>query len=106
GKGGNVTWAFPEEGAIAYLSGTGIAKGTKNKALAEQYINLTIDPDLQTWVAETFNYAGTHPDMLKKLPPELQERVQFSEEEVARIINLDQEYMGKNRAEWTDRWNR
>jgi spermidine/putrescine-binding protein len=105
-QGGNVQWVFPKEGAISYLSGTAIAKNSKNKALAEQYINMTIDPSMQGWVARTFNYAGTHPGTLKTLPPELQERVQFSEAEVARIIDLDQDFMSKNRPEWTDRWNR
>lgn len=105
-RGGNVEWVFPQEGAISYLSGTGIAKNTKNKELAEKYVNLTIDPSLQGWVAKTFNYAGTHPDTLATLPVELQERVQFSEAEVARIIDLDQEFMSAQRAEWTDLWNR
>jgi spermidine/putrescine-binding protein len=105
-QGGKVEWVFPKEGAISYLSGTGIAKGTKNKALAEQYVNATIDPATQGWVAKVFNYAGTHPDTLKTLPVELQQRVQFSDAEVARIIDLDHEFMSAHRGEWTDRWNR
>jgi putative spermidine/putrescine transport system substrate-binding protein len=105
-QGGTAEWVFPKEGAISYLSGTGIAKNTKNKALAEQYVNMTIDPALQGWVAKEFNYAGTHPGMLKTLSPELQQRVQFSDAEVARIIDLDQDFMSSNRPAWTDRWNR
>jgi len=105
-QGGTVEWVFPEEGAIAYLSGTGIAKNTKNKALAEQYVNMTIDPAIQGWVAKVFNYGGTHPDTLATLPVELQERVQFSDEEAARIMDLDHEFISGNRADWTDRWNR
>jgi spermidine/putrescine-binding protein len=105
-QGGKVEWVFPKEGAISYLSGTGIAKNTKNKALAEQYVNMTIDPSTQGWVAQVFNYGGTHPDTFAKLPLELQQRVQFSPEEIARIIDLDQEFMSANRGEWTDRWNR
>jgi|GEM_PF-852970 spermidine/putrescine-binding protein len=105
-QGGHVEWVFPKEGAISYLSGTGIAKNSKNKALAEQYVNMTIDPSLQGWVAQVFNYGGTHPDTLAKLPVELQQRVQFSKEETDRIIDLDQEYMSANRGDWTDKWNR
>lgn len=105
-QGGKVEWVFPEEGAISYLSGTGIAKNTKNKALAEQYINMTIDPSIQGWVAKVFNYGGTHPDTLATLPVELQERVQFSEAETARIMDLDHEFISAHRGEWTDRWNR
>jgi putative spermidine/putrescine transport system substrate-binding protein len=105
-QGGKVEWVFPQEGAISYLSGTGIAKNTKNKALAEQYVNATLDPATQGWVANVFNYGGTHPDTLKTLPVELQQRVQFSDDEVSRIIDLDHEFISANRGEWTDRWNR
>jgi spermidine/putrescine-binding protein len=105
-QGGKVEWVFPKEGAISYQSGTGIAKNSKNKALAEQYVNMTIDPSIQGWVAQVFNYGGTHPDMLAKLPVELQQKVQFSPEETARIVDLDQEFMSANRGQWTDRWNR
>ncbi|WP_157813772.1 extracellular solute-binding protein [Sinorhizobium meliloti] len=105
-QGGTVEWVFPKEGAISYLSGTGIAKNTKNKALAEQFVNMTIDPSIQGWVAQVFNYGGTHPDTLAKLPVEFQERVQFSPEETARIIDLDHEFISGKRGEWTDRWNR
>ncbi|WP_430259881.1 ABC transporter substrate-binding protein [Neorhizobium sp. IRS_2294] len=105
-QGGKAEWVFPQEGAISYLSGTGIAKGTKNKVLAEQYVNATIDPSTQGWVAEVFNYGGTHPDTLKTLPVELQQRVQFPDEEIARIIDLDHQFISSNRGEWTDRWNR
>ncbi|TCR87995.1 extracellular solute-binding protein [Rhizobium sp. BK376] len=105
-QGGKVEWVFPKEGAISYMSGTSIAKNAKNKALAEQYVNMTIDPSTQGWVAQVFNYGGTHPDTLSKLPVELQQKVQFSPEETARIIDLDQEFMSANRGQWTDRWNR
>ncbi|GAW37312.1 spermidine/putrescine-binding periplasmic protein precursor [Roseovarius sp. A-2] len=105
-NGGNVKWVFPEEGAITYMSGTGIAKGTKNLEAAEKYINATIDPNLQSWVTEVYNYAPTNPATLEKLSPELQERVQFTSEEQERIINLDQDFMSMNRADWTDMWNR
>ena len=105
-NGANVEWVFPEEGAITYMAGTGIAKGTKNREAAEKYINATIDPSIQGWVTEVYNYAPTNPATLEKLPPELQERVQFTLEEQERIINLDQEFMSMNRADWTDMWNR
>src|SRR4051812_1740263 len=50
-KGWNapVEWVYPKEGGIAYTSGTCIAKNTKNIEAAEQYINTTMDPDVQTF---------------------------------------------------------
>ncbi|MCW4115727.1 ABC transporter substrate-binding protein [Aurantimonas sp. MSK8Z-1] len=105
-KGAKAEWVFPKEGAIAYMSGTSIAKGSKHLEAAETYVNMTIDPDIQGWVAEVYNYAPTNPQALAKLSPELQERVQFTPEQNDRIIALDQDYMSQNRADWTDRWNR
>lgn len=105
-QGGNVKWVFPEEGAITYMSGTGIARNTPHREWAEKYINTTIDPAVQGWVAEVYNYMPTHPAALAALPVELQERVQFTEEESARIVDLDQQFMSEQRADWTDRWNR
>ena len=45
GWGAPVEWVYPKEGGIAYTSGTCIAKGTKNLEAAEQYINVTMDPE-------------------------------------------------------------
>jgi hypothetical protein len=36
----------------------------------------------------------------------LQARVKISDDELNRIIELDHDFMGDRRAEWTDRWNR
>jgi spermidine/putrescine-binding protein len=105
-KGAKVEWVLPEEGAITYTSGTGIGKNTKHKALAEQYVNMTLDPQYQAWVAKVFNYAPTNPATLALLPPELRARVEFTPEQAARIIDLDQKSIAAKRAGWTDRWNR
>ena len=105
-RGGTVEWVFPSEGAITYASGTAIAKNTKNLDAALTYLNYTLDPKLQTTHTETANYPGSNSKMIEYLPPELQERVRFTEEELANLVTFDQEFMGNVRAEWTDRWNR
>ncbi|MCC6470842.1 MAG: extracellular solute-binding protein [Alphaproteobacteria bacterium] len=107
-KGWNapVEWAYPKEGGIPYSSGTSIAKGSKNLEAAEDYLNVTMDPQVQTFVATVYNYAGTNKDMAAKLSPELQERVKFPPEQMAKLVNLDHDFMSERRAEWTQRWNR
>lgn len=105
-KGAKVQWVLPEEGAITYLSGTGIGKNTKHKKLAEEYVNMTIDPQHQAWVAKVFNYAPTNPATLNLLSPELRARVEFTPEQLAKIVDLDQKAIAANRARWTDQWNR
>jgi len=101
-----VKWVYPKEGAILYSSGTAIAKGTKNLELAEQFLNLTLDPKIQTTYADKFNYPGTNNHMIGLLPPPLQERVRLTSEEMSRLIDLDHTTMAEQRPDWTDRWNR
>lgn len=107
-KGWNapVEWVYPKEGGIPFVSGTLIAKNTKNLEAAEQYLNTTMDPDVQPFAAKIYNYAGTNKDMLSRLSPELQERVKFPQEQIDRMIKLDHDFMGDRRAAWTERWNR
>jgi putative spermidine/putrescine transport system substrate-binding protein len=106
GWGTPVKWVFPKEGAISISWGTGIAKNTKNKELAETYLNLTIDPKGQPFFTKAFNYPGTNKKSLAELPPDLQKRVQYSDDELKRLVELDHGFMADRRADWTDRWNR
>ncbi len=105
-RGADVDWAYPREGALPYMSGCGIAKNTKNLELSESYINLVCDPQVQSWTTRMFNYPGTHPDEISTLPPNLQERAQFTPDHISRLVNLDLDYMADRRGEWTDRWTR
>ena len=53
-----------------------------------------MDPDVQPFAAKVYNYAGTNKLTLAKLPPELQERVKFPQDQIDRLVRLDLEYMG------------
>ena len=105
-RGGPVEWVYPKEGGIAYTSGTCIAKGTKNLEAAEQYINTTMDPDVQPFAAKIYNYGGTNKETLSHLPPELQKRVEFPQDQLDHLIKLDLGMMTDRRAAWVERWNR
>lgn len=106
GYGAPVEWVYPKEGGIAYTSGTCIAKDTKNLEAAELYINTTMDPSVQPFAAKIYNYGGTNKDTLSKLPPELQERVKFPQDQLDHLIKLDLGMMTEKRAAWVERWNR
>ncbi|MBI3512674.1 MAG: extracellular solute-binding protein, partial [Proteobacteria bacterium] len=84
-----VEWVYPKEGGIPYISGTSIAKNTKNLEEAEAYLDVTMDPEVQTFATKLFNYPGTNKDMLGKLTPDLQERARFSQAELDRLVTLD-----------------
>lgn len=106
GWGTPVKWVFPKEGAISISWGTGIAKNTKNRELAETYLNQTLDPKGQPFFTKAFNYPGTNRNSMAELSPELQKRVKYTDDELKRLIELDHGFMADHRAEWTDRWNR
>jgi len=101
-----VEWVYPKEGGVPFISGTGIAKGTKNLELAEAYLDVTMDPEIQPAFTKLYNYPGTNKDMIQRLTPELQERARFPQDQLDRLVTLDQEWMSDRRADWTDRWNR
>ena len=107
-KGWNVPveWVYPKEGGIAFTSGTCIAKNTKNLEAAEEYLNVTMDPEVQPFAAKIYNYGGTNKDTLARLSPELQERVKFPQDQLDRLVKLDLEFMGDHRAAWVERWNK
>jgi putative spermidine/putrescine transport system substrate-binding protein len=101
-----VEWVYPKEGGIPYISGTSIAKNTKNLEAAESYLDVTMDPDVQPFVTKVFNYPGTNKGMVSRLTPELKERAEFTQEQLDRLVTLDHELMSEKRADWTQRWNR
>jgi putative spermidine/putrescine transport system substrate-binding protein len=106
GWGAQAQWIWPKEGAISYASGAGIAKNTKNIELAETYLNLMLNPQVQKVIAERFNYAGSNPDTEAVLSPELQKRVHMTEADFNNLVQLDPVMMNARRADWTDQWNR
>lgn len=105
-RGGPVRWVYPKEGAIEISWGTAIARNTKNLELAEQYMNLTLDPETQTHFSHAFNYPGSNRKMVALLPQDLQNRVRFSDQELKHLIRFDHGFMSDRRAEWMERWNR
>ncbi len=105
-KGANVQWLYPKEGAIEVSWGYGIAKNTKHREWAEKWIDTAMDPKVQTYATHWANYPGSNPKMLEHLPAKLRERAFFTDDQLARMITLDHEFMSDKRAEWTERWNR
>jgi putative spermidine/putrescine transport system substrate-binding protein len=106
GWGAPANWVYPKEGAIAISWGTSIAKNTRNRALAETYLNQTLDPQGQIFFTKAFNYPGSNRKESDLLSPELQNRARVTEDELVHLVELDQEFMSDRRAAWTERWHR
>lgn len=108
---------FPENAALfipdgrpvevgAMLVQSDLAATLQNLELAEQYLSLTLDAQVQTIYAEKFNYPGSNLNSEALLPTALQERVRSTPQDMSRLVELDHATMATKRAEWTDRWNR
>jgi putative spermidine/putrescine transport system substrate-binding protein len=104
--GAPVAWVAPEEGAIEVSWGAGIAKGCRNRDLAEEYINILMSPACQVPYAEAFNYPGSNPETMDMLSPDLKKRVQTDPAVMAHLRKLDHAFISAHRAAWTEKWNR
>jgi putative spermidine/putrescine transport system substrate-binding protein len=100
----DVKWVFPSEGAISISWGTGIAKNTPNRELAERYLDMTLDPNGQIAFVKAFNYPGTNRNTASLMSPAERAATGLTDEERAHLVNLDQDYMSEQRLAWMSRW--
>ena len=98
-----VALAFPEEGAIGIIPTVSIPKGSQNKELAQQYIDILLSPEGQTCFAER-QFAGPT-NKTVELPPEIAQFVPYKDS-VQQMYFPDTAYVARVLPEWTDRWNR
>jgi spermidine/putrescine-binding protein len=98
-----VALAFPEEGAIGIIPTVSIPKGSPNKELAQQYIDILLSPEGQICFAER-QFAGPT-NKTVELPPEIAQFVPYKES-VEQMYFPDTAYVARVLPEWTDRWNR
>lgn len=96
--------AIPKEGLVLYLSEFTIARNAPNKDAAYAYINATLDPRPQVDFAKNMGYNPTVDNA--KVPPDLHERIAYSEEAQKNFMVQDYEYLAKNDAQLQDWWNK
>lgn len=101
-----IKWVFPKEGAISISWGTGIAKNTPNKDLAEELLNYTLAPEGQITLTKLFNYPGTNKKSMSLLDPKQREQIQLTDAQRNGLVQLDHKFMNEHRTEIVDRWNR
>ncbi|MDP5221012.1 MULTISPECIES: extracellular solute-binding protein [Ruegeria] len=94
----------PTEGMPVALNVACITEGTRNQALAEEWVSLHLSPECQLAYAEEIYYGPTIKSL--ELPGALAEKVIYGEEEVARLIDFDWDHIIKMQPEWASRYNR
>lgn len=102
-QGGQVTFVTPEEGTPLAMNAASIPTNSKNADLAEVWINLHLSQAVQEAYARVLFYAPTNKTVV--LDDELAALMPYGEEQVAKLILLDNQTISANQADWADRWN-
>ena len=98
-----IALTVPKEGTIFYTSQIGIAKGTKNKALAEKFLDVAISAEAQLLNAQEAFIGPSNSKV--KLEGFLAENLPYGET-LKKMVPPDWNKMDQVRNDWTERWNR
>jgi len=100
----SVQSAAPSEGLPMYVSGFVIPKNAPNKDGAYAYMNAMLEKSAQENFAVDMGYNPTVTNAT--VAPDLQQRIGFTPEEQARLIDLDYGYIAKNDAALKEWWDK
>jgi putative spermidine/putrescine transport system substrate-binding protein len=101
--GAPIGMAIPSEGSVFASGAMGIAKGTKHKTLAEQYVNFALSEGPQAADARDIFLAPVNKNV--KLTPDVAQFVPYGEV-MKHLFTIDWDAFTKQRDLWVDRWNR
>jgi len=103
-EGRNIKATIPEEGATGWIDRLMIASGSKNKELAELYVDYVTQPEPMAKVAEVTGYSIANPRAKEHMTPELQKNTYINElDYYFKRLNFWQHV--KNRKKYNEVWN-
>jgi putative spermidine/putrescine transport system substrate-binding protein len=94
----------PKEGVPMYVSGFSMPKNAPNKEGGYAWLDAMMAPSAQEGFAVDMGYNPTVTNA--NVPPDVQKRIGFTDEEKKRLVDLDYGYMAKNDAAFQDWWNK
>jgi putative spermidine/putrescine transport system substrate-binding protein len=97
-------FVIPKEGAIPVTFEGGVAKNARNAENGYKYLNAMLAPEGQVQFARSMGYAPTVQNA--KLPPDLQARVGFTDDEIKRIFKYDLQALVASKSNFLDFWNK
>jgi len=100
----NIETVAPKEGVPMYVSGFVMPKNAPNKAGAYAYLDAMMAASAQEGFAVDMGYNPTVTNA--QVPPDVQKRIGFTDEEKKRLVDLDYAYMAKNDAAFQEWWNK
>jgi putative spermidine/putrescine transport system substrate-binding protein len=103
--GSPVDFSAPKEGAITEHWAYGIPRGTSDelKELAGKYIGFAISDKSAVAYAASAGYPSAKPDV--EYPTEFADTL-LTPEEFDALASPNYEWIARNKASWTDRWNK
>ncbi|MFC4006880.1 ABC transporter substrate-binding protein [Nonomuraea purpurea] len=102
-KGFPIAFVYPEEGALPLIATVNVVNKAPHADLAHTFVNTLLEPEAQQTMA-AFNFNGPAVNGVT-LDPELAKKV-VGQDQAADLRKLDWPLINKNRAAWTDRWNK
>ncbi len=103
GSNPDVAYIVPESGTYANFNTININKNSKNKDLANKYINWRLSKEIQEKTAVSLNEAPTNKEVV--LDDETAKNKTYGDV-AARTKKVDSLFVNKNLASWIDQWNR
>jgi len=100
-QGYPIDYVFPTEGAFGANEGAALVAGTKNRDIAQAFLNLTIDPKIQEVFAEKLFQGPTN--KLVRPPAAIAARMSYGEDKMKHIRFFDPVVWYENRPAWTER---
>jgi putative spermidine/putrescine transport system substrate-binding protein len=99
-----VEFVYPKEGSPGIPMCLTVIKGTKQKKIANEFINYMLGKEAQIILTENFKTGPYNKTV--KLKPETAKKVPYGEEQIGKLYKADWEAINKVRPEWTERWNK
>lgn len=100
----NVKSVAPSEGTLAYVSGFVIPKNAPNKDGAYAYLDAMLEKSAQEAFAIDMGYNPTVTNAV--VSPELNERIGFTPEQIAKLVELDYGYMTEQDVALKEWWDK
>ncbi|MCP3774867.1 ABC transporter substrate-binding protein [Paenibacillus sp. MZ04-78.2] len=94
----------PQEGAYAIMNTVNVVKGSKNKQLAEDFINWHLSKEVQEKSAKSKIDSPVNTTL--QLKPEEAQGITYGADVVNKLRKLDMKFVNQNLKGWIDRWNR
>lgn len=100
----DTTFVSPEDGAYAIMNTVNIVKGSKNKELAEEFINWHLSKEVQEKAA--IAKVDSPVNTTLELNDEQASGITYGADVVNNLRKLDMKFVNENLDKWIDRFNR